>query len=154
MIKEAAIAFEMIAQIRNTRNAKGLSPKDALTLQIKSPSKEDITSFHSVIQKLANLRSIDLVKEFGSNGSSFIVKSIELFIPLEGKINKSKETEKLLSELEYVRGFLAAVDKKLQNERFVSGAPVSVIEAERRKKADAEAKIRVLEQNLAAMGSS
>ncbi len=153
LIEEAAIAFEMIAQIRNTRNAKGLSPKDGLTLQIKGKADKGATLFHSVIQKLANLNSIEFVREFSSNGSSFIVKSIELFIPLEGKIDKDKESEKLLKELEYARGFLASVDKKLQNKRFVSGAPPSVIEAERRKKADAEAKIRSLEQNLAALAA-
>jgi valyl-tRNA synthetase len=78
-----------------------------------------------------------------------MVKSTEFFIPLEGKLDAEKEREALLKDLEYQRGFMTSVDKKLSNEKFVSSAPPKVIEMERKKKADAEAKIKALEESLA-----
>ena len=84
-----------------------------------------------------------------ANASAFVVKSTEFFIPLEGKIDAGKERESILKDLEYQRGFIASVNKKLENDKFMSGAPQQVIEMERKKKADAEAKIRSLEESLA-----
>ena len=78
-----------------------------------------------------------------------MVKSTEFFVPLEGKIDAEKEREVILKDLEYQRGFMISVDKKLSNEKFVSSAPPKVIEMERKKKADAEAKIKALEESLA-----
>ena len=153
IIDEAATAFEVITQIRNSRNAKEISPKEPLILLVKRQGIQTITTFNPVIQKLANLKNINSADEFPSNGSSFMVKSIELFILMEGKIDKQKETETLLKELDYTRGFLATVEKKLQNERFVSNAPPQVIETERKKKTDAEAKIKALEASLLALSS-
>jgi valyl-tRNA synthetase len=84
-----------------------------------------------------------------SNGTSFLVRSTEFFIPLEGKVDVEKERESLLKDLDYQKGFLVSVDKKLSNEKFVAGAKAEVVEAERKKKADAEAKIKALEESLA-----
>ena len=79
---------------------------------------------------------------------SFIVRSKEFYLPLEGKIDALKERDNLLKDLEYQKGFVASVDKKLSNERFVSSAPAQVVEMERKKKADAEAKIKAIEESL------
>ena len=68
---------------------------------------------------------------------------------MEGKIDEVKERETILKDLEYQRGFMASVDKKLSNEKFVNSAPPQVIEIERKKKADAETKIKALEESLA-----
>ncbi len=68
---------------------------------------------------------------------------------MEGKIDAAKERETILKDLEYQRGFMASVDKKLSNEKFVNSAPPQVIEIERKKKADAETKIKALEESLA-----
>ena len=78
-----------------------------------------------------------------------MVNTTEFFVPLEGKIDTEKEREAILKDLEYQRGFMESVDKKLSNEKFVSSAPQKVIEMERKKKADAEAKIKSLEESLA-----
>ena len=85
-------------------------------------------------------------KPEGATG--FIVKSDEFFIPLEGEIDMKKEKENMIKELEYTKGFLATIEKKLSNERFVSTAPPKVVEMENRKKADAEAKIKALEEGI------
>ena len=149
ILNEAAFAFDVITEIRNTRNIKGISPKEALKLKVNSTDQSLLRSFRPIIQKLSNLSEIDIASQKLNNATSFIVRSTEFFVPLEGKIDAEKEREAILKDLEYQRGFMISVDKKLSNEKFVSSAPPKVIEMERKKKADAEAKIKALEETLA-----
>ncbi len=137
----------MVTQVRNVRNAKGISPKESLPLSAKSGSNE-IASFIPVIKKLSNLTSINFVEDKIANATSFLVGTQEFYIPLEGKIDATKEKEEIQKEIEYNQGFLNSVMKKLSNEKFVSGAPPQVIELERKKKADAEMKIKSLQERL------
>lgn len=149
ILAEAIVSFEIVTEIRNTRNTKGLSPKEALTLLVKKNEKLAVKSFWPVIQKLANLSHIEFVQEAPVyNATGFLVRSTEFYIPLEGKVDEAREREAILKEIEYHNGFLALVDKKLSNEKFVNSAPPQVVEAERRKKADAESKIKALEESL------
>jgi valyl-tRNA synthetase len=149
ILQEGVYAFEVITEIRNTRNAKGISPKESLSLFVKSEKEPVITSFWPVIQKLSNVSSVAVTEEKIDNATGFIVKSSEFFIPFEGRIDTAKERESLIKDLEYHRGFMASVEKKLSNEKFVKSAPPHVIELERKKKADAEVKIKALEESLA-----
>lgn len=149
ILDEGAIAFEIITEIRNVRNAKGISPKEVLKLSVNSDDKSLLPSFWPIIKKLSNLGEVVHSVDKVSNATSFIIKSTEFFIPMEGKIDSQKEREAILKDLDYQRGFMLSVDKKLSNEKFVSSAPPAVIEMERRKKADAEAKIKALEESLA-----
>jgi valyl-tRNA synthetase len=80
------------------------------------------------------------------------VKADECFVPMGDSINVEEEKENLKKEIEYTKGFLNSVMKKLSNERFVAGAPAQVLEMERKKQADAEAKIKTLEESLAKLG--
>jgi len=139
-----------VTQVRNVRNAKGLSPKESLALSVNGSAKE-IGFFGSVIKKLSNLKSLDSVSEKIANATSFMVGTREFYIPLEGKVDAAKEKEEVLKELEYNKGFLTSVMKKLSNEKFVSGAPPQVIELERKKKSDAEMKIKSLQERLASL---
>ncbi len=148
LLAESNYAFEAITEIRNTRNSKGLSPKEALKLIVKEGDSKLIHSFWPVVRKLSNLSEISFSKEKVTGATSFVIKSTEFFIPLEGKVDVAKEREEAQKDLEYQRGFLASVNKKLDNERFVAGAPPQVIEGERKKKSDAEAKIKALEERL------
>ena len=148
IINEAEFAFELVTEIRNVRNAKGLSPKEAFELIQKSDASQ-LNSFNAVVKKLANLKSIEKAKQTSGNGISLLVRAIEYWIPLEGKIDAAKEREALQKELEYNIGFRDSISKKLSNEKFVSSAPSQVIEMERKKKADAETKIKALEESLA-----
>ncbi|MBK5278603.1 MAG: class I tRNA ligase family protein, partial [Bacteroidia bacterium] len=147
ILKEGTFAFEIITEIRNTRNTKSISPKDALKLVVKS-DKSEIDLFWPIIKKLSNLSEVLFSAEKLSNTTSFHVQSTEFFIPIEGKIDVAKEREAIQNELEYQKGFLLLVNKKLSNEKFVNGAPPAVIDTERKKKADAEAKIKALEETL------
>jgi len=148
IITESNYAFEIIGEIRNFRNSKGLSPKESLKLIVKPGEQQLIDSFWPIIHKLSNLGEISFSTEKVANASGFVIKSTEFFIPLDGKIDAAKERENILKELEYQRGFLMSVEKKLSNEKFVNSAPASVIEMERKKKNDAEAKIKSYEEAL------
>lgn len=148
-LDEAALAFQVITEVRNTRNAKGLSPKEALKLQVNSSDESFMPSFWPVIRKLSNLGEVIFSQEKTANATVFIIKSTEFYVLLEGKVDAAKEREALQKDLAYQKGFLASVNKKLENEKFVNGAPPQVLENERRKKADAEAKIKALEESLA-----
>src|SRR5690349_3562722 len=149
ILSEAVYAFDVVKEIRNTRNTKGLSPKEALPLLVKSSGEVALADFLPVVKKLANLSDVEFVAEApASNPTTFLVGSTEFFIPLEGKVDEEKERESILKEISYHRGFLAMVEKKLSNEKFVNSAPPQVVENERKKKADAEAKISALEESL------
>lgn len=148
IILEGAYAFAVIGEIRNFRNSKGISPKESLKLIVKTADQQLIQSFWPIISKLSNLSEISFTTESVASASGFVVKTTEFFIPLEGKLDEAKERETILKELEYQRGFLTSVDKKLSNAKFVNSAPAQVIEMERKKKQDAEMKIKSYEEAL------
>ena len=149
ILGEAVFAFDIVTEIRNTRNLKNLSPKEGLTLLVKKTGDFTSIAFEPIIEKLANLTRIEFVEEApASNTTAFLVRSAEFYVPLEGKVDGVKEREAILKEITYHKGFLAMVDKKLSNEKFVNSAPPQVVASERKKKADAEAKLNALEESL------
>ncbi|HQQ98332.1 MAG TPA: valine--tRNA ligase [Cyclobacteriaceae bacterium] len=148
LLAQAALTFSVVSEVRNLRNAKGISPKEPLALQTKAGKDLIHPSFVAVTRKLANLSEIRFDAGSGGQGAGFLVGTHEFFVPLAGKADVAKEKESIQKELDYLRGFLASVDKKLSNERFVNSAPPAVIDGERKKKADAESKIKSLEDNL------
>jgi valyl-tRNA synthetase len=105
--------------------------------------------FGPIIQKLCNVSGIEFITDPPENAVSFIVKTTEYYIHLGDRLNLEKEIEKLEKELDYVRGFLTAVMKKLSNKKFVDNAPEPVVRKEMEKKTDAEARIRALSERLA-----
>lgn len=149
--KELLSAFDyatnVITEIRNFRKTKNIANKDQLELMVK---KNEVinTALDTIISKLTNLSKLEYVDNKIEGAYSFVVKSNEYFIPLVGNVDVDAELEKIKAELEYAKGLLAIVDKKLANEKFVNGAPEQVVVAEKKKKADAEAKIKVLEEQL------
>lgn len=148
ILEQCAVAMEVVTAVRNIRAQKNIPQKEQLILQVLGT-----TELESVIQKLSNLSQIETVSQKPSGAAaSFIVKSTEYFVPLEGSIDPQAEIERLTRELDYTRGFLDSVTKKLSNERFVQNAPAKVLEIENAKKADAEGKIAALENQLKAFG--
>lgn len=148
ILSEAEIAFETVTQVRNLRSSKQLSPKIPLELIIKAIDPSAYKNFDGTIRKLANISNITFTGSI-EGAVSFIIKTDEVIVPLTGQIDTEKEKETLIKELEYLKGFLVSVDKKLSNEKFVSSAPPQVIANENQKKADAESKIKTLEESLA-----
>ncbi len=108
-------------------------------------------AFNAVIAKMCNLSSISKVEEKAAGAVSFLVRTTEYAVPLGNLINVEEELAKLQEELKYQKGFLASVMKKLGNENFVSKAPAKVIEMEKKKQADAESKIKSIEESIAAL---
>ncbi|MGE4540944.1 MAG: valine--tRNA ligase [Bacteroidales bacterium] len=139
---------ELINGIRKLRATKNIPFRDALEVQIADKNQEYNSRFESIIAKLCNLSKISMTDSPTAGSFGFVIKSTEVFVPLSDAIDPEEERKKLKEELNYTRGFLVSVEKKLQNERFVSGAPEQVVNRERQKKADAEARIKVIEQQL------
>ncbi|QYJ67509.1 valine--tRNA ligase [Flavobacterium litorale] len=144
------MAAEVISGIRTIRKEKNISFKDAISLKVVN--NDDATDyFDAIITKLGNVDALEYVNEAVNGALTFRVKSNEYFIPVAGAVNVEEEITKLTEELEYNKGFLKSVQKKLSNERFVSGAPEKVVAIEKQKEADALAKIATIEQSLASL---
>ena len=139
--------FEVITNVRNIRSTKQISPKTALPLAIKTNRAEPFQPLESLIQKMANVSSISYVSE-KAEGLSFLIKGDEFFVDIAGEIDVAQEIETTRKELEYQIGFRDSTLKKLSNERFIANANPDVVDRERQKLADADAKIRALEQRL------
>ena len=139
---------ETVAGIRTIRKQKQIPQKEPLELDVKGPRNADMDS---VLTKMGNLTAIVEVEEKKPTASAFIVGATEYSVPLEGKINVEEELAKLNKDLEYYTKFLAGVEKKLANERFVANAPEAVVAVERKKKADAEEKLAAIRAALAAL---
>ncbi|RZJ69696.1 valine--tRNA ligase [Flavobacterium sp.] len=150
IIADFEFASEVISGVRTIRKDKNISFRDAIELKVLNNENASDT-FHSVIEKLTNLSSLEFVNEKVDGALSFRVKSNEYFIPVTGNIDVAAEIEKLSEELKYTQGFLRSVQGKLSNEKFVSGAPEAVIANERKKEADALAKIATIEQSLTSL---
>ncbi len=142
---------EAISGIRKIRTDKNIPNKDTLELKVQAGDKGFEPQFNSVILKMANLSSFEMVTEEVQGAASFRVKSTNFYVPMEGFIDVEEELKKLEEELKYTQGFLTSVLKKLSNERFVNNAPEAVVANEKAKQADAEAKIKVLEERIASM---
>lgn len=152
IIKEFAAVQQIISEVRNIRNAKGMSPKTALPLAINA-SGIDFTKYQESIIKLANISELTFVQEKVTGALSFLAGKSECYVQLAAEnIDIEAEKQRITKEIEYLKGFLVSVDKKLSNERFVQNAKPEIIENERNKKSDAETKISILEESLANLG--
>ena len=149
-LSEFERAKNVIVGIRNIRKANNIAFKDALKLQIKSNERYP-EQFATVIAKMGNMESIEIVSEGTKGAWSFIADTVEYFIPTVGEVDTAATKAKLEEDLKYTEGFLNSVMKKLSNERFVNSAPAQVVENERKKQADAEAKIAAIKAQLASL---
>lgn len=139
----------IIAGVRAIRNSKNIAQKETLSLQVVGANP--VEEYNCVVEKMANVDGVEVVTEKGNGASSFMVDTTEFAVLLGGLIDVEAEIEKAENELTRLQGFLASIDKKLSNERFVAGAPAAVVELERKKKADAETKIAVLQETIASL---
>ncbi|HEX2618399.1 MAG TPA: valine--tRNA ligase [Flavobacteriales bacterium] len=140
-------AFGLITAVRNLRSGRGMGMREAFTLHVKDtvPMRAEVAA---LVEKLGFVTAIEQVAKPSEGSITFLVDTTEYAVDLGGNIDTDAERKKAEEELTYLRGFLTSVDKKLSNERFVSGAPAQVLENERKKKADAEAKIQALEARI------
>ena len=145
------MAAEIITNVRNTRKQKNISPKEKISLAYKLSSTESLKEFNDIIIKLCNLDKLEQTEKKIDNAVSFMVKQSEFYIPFSANIDMAAERERLLKDLDYNKGFLKSVQSKLANERFVASAKPEIIANEKKKQADAEAKIKAIEEQLAGM---
>lgn len=151
-IDEFMVASEVISGIRGIRKEKNIPHKEQIELQVLNNEKTPST-YDPVIKKMGNISELSYVDQQVQGALSFRVKSNDYFIPIAGAVDVEAEKAKLEEELNYTRGFLKSVEKKLSNERFVNNAPAKVVEIEQQKKQDAEAKIEAIESSLKALGA-
>lgn len=139
--------MDVINNIRKIRAEKNISFKEALDLVVIDSDTAN-KDFDCIIEKLTNVKSIIYTVEKPVDAFGFIVRSKEYFVPVTDSVDTEAELKKLEEELKYAQGFLKSVEAKLSNEKFVNGAPAAVVDKERKKKADAEAKIAVIMQQI------
>ncbi|TSD66005.1 valine--tRNA ligase [Inquilinus sp. KBS0705] len=149
---EVEVIQQVIAQIRNIRNTKQLSPKEALPLAVKTNSAIDYVKYAQVIKQLGNISDLSIVADNVNGATTFIAGTDEFFITLNLTIDVDIERERLKKDEAYLLGFLKSIDAKLSNERFMANAKPEIIENELKKKADAEAKLKIIQDNLDNLG--
>jgi valyl-tRNA synthetase len=138
----------IITEIRNIRNSKNIPPKEELQLNYMEVISDEISQWLPVVKKLAKISEISQIEARTQGSASFVSSGIEFSVPLDGKLDIEAEKQKISAEIEYTKGFINSVQKKLDNERFVQNAKPEVVEIERKKLSDAESKLAALENQL------
>ena len=139
----------VIAGVRAVRNQKNIPQKEVLELQVVGANP--LAAYDCIITKMANVASVDVVDSKGQGAAAFMVGTTEFAVLLGNLIDIEAEIAKAKAELKHLQGFLAGIEKKLSNERFVANAPAAVVELERKKQADALSKIATLNETLASL---
>ncbi len=147
VLSDMETAKEIINGIRGIRAQRNIPNREELQLNVINA---DIP-MKAIVKKLGNLSGIATVDTKDAAAATFMVDTTEFNIPLLNNIDVEAELEKLNKELTYLQGFRTSVEKKLSNERFVNNAPAAVVDGERKKLADAQAKIANLEASIAAL---
>jgi len=148
LLAEIEQVKQIITQIRNVRKSKQIADKVPVALAIKVNSDIVYTKYEAILNRLGNLSAIDFVDDKIDGATNFMVSTDEFFVPLDEAIDPAEELRRLLKEKDYLVGFLNSVNAKLSNERFMANAKQDVIDFELKKKADAVAKLKILEENI------
>ena len=151
LLADFDLLLEIVTTVRNTRNAKQISPKESLPLAVKTENQTRYETLAGLIKKMANISDIQYVSD-NASGMSFVIKGDELTIDLGKNLDVEEEKAALQKDLDYIVGFKKSTEAKLSNERFVQNAKPEIIEKERQKLIDAETKIKALEEALAKLG--
>jgi valyl-tRNA synthetase len=151
MLAEFELIKETTTAVRAFRTEKGISPKDPIELYLNSETPELFQRYQSIFAQLINVSALHEAEQKPDQTGSLRVGTHELYIPLTN-VDLDAEREKIQKEIEYQEGFLVKVKKKLSNEKFVANAPEQVVALERKKQADAEAKLETLRKGLVELG--
>ena len=148
ILQQGEMLKKLVTALRDARNKSQLKPKETIRLFIQHKDGKEYALLQDILQRQVNAEEITYVNETVPGSISVVVEKVKLFIQTDAKTDEGGQQEQLLKDLEYLKGFLVSVEKKLSNERFVQNAKPEVVEAERKKKADAEEKIRAIEDSL------
>ena len=149
LLAAMAQAASVVTNVRAVRNSKNISPREVLHLQVVGTNP--IAAMDAIVCKMAGVDAVEVVAAKSEGASAFMVGTTEYAVPLGDLIDVEAEIAKAEAELKHLEGFLAGVEKKLSNERFVANAPAAVVELERKKQSDAQSKIATLRETLAAL---
>lgn len=142
---------KVVSEIRNLRNSKQISPKTTLPVAAKAGAGDFLKIYSEAICKQANVEGLQIVDNKPEGTTSILVSKDEFYVFTADQINVEEERERIEKEIQYLLGFLKSVDAKLSNERFIQNAKAEIIENERNKKADGEAKLEILKNSLKAL---
>jgi len=148
ILSDAVLLKEVITAIRDARNKNQLKPKDTIKLHILTENSETYQSIEGILLKQVNAESVSYTSTSVANSITVVVQKDKFFIETTTVLDTASQKQELQKDLDYLKGFLVSVEKKLGNERFVQNAKPEVIESERKKKTDAEEKIKVIEDSL------
>jgi len=148
ILRQGQLLKETITAIRDAKNKNQLKPRDPVTLHILSEDTNRYSAIETVISKQVSAEQVVYTKDPVPNTISIVIGKDTFFIQTNQELDTSSQREQLQKDLEYYQGFLISVDKKLSNERFVQNAKPEIVENERKKRADAEEKIRAIQQTL------
>jgi len=138
---------DIITKVRDIRAKNNMSPKEAVPLFLDD-TIEAYTAFSTIIIKMANLNKFEATSVEIANAITFLRGTQKCYVTINVQIDVEEEKRKLTEQINYQHGFLVSIEKKLSNEKFVASAPKQVVDMERKKKADAEEKIKMLEETL------
>lgn len=150
-IAKGELLKKVITALRDTRNKNQIKPKDTIELTIETANEANYTSVQKILAQQANA-TIQFASGPITGAIAIAMEKDKYFIKTEQAIDTSSQKETLLKDLEYQRTFLASVEKKLSNEKFVANAKPDVVAFEQKKKSDALARIQNIEESLASLG--
>jgi valyl-tRNA synthetase len=148
ILEQGQILKDIITGIRDIRNKQQIKPKETIELHIQTETPELFTNLYGIIEKQLNTSDIKLTDASVPGSFTAVIGKNTFYIISEKPTNTAHQREELEKELDYLKGFLVSVEKKLGNERFVQNAKPEIIELENKKKADAENKIRIIQESL------
>lgn len=151
ILSQGVLLKELITGLRDIRNKQQLKQKESVSLHIQTTSIDVYKTIGSILSRQVNARSISYTNEAVNNAITTVIGKDKFFIEMEQPVNVGHQKDDLLKELKHLKGFLLSVEKKLGNEKFMQNARPEVLALEQKKKADAETKIKVIEESLASI---
>lgn len=151
IIQQGLLLQEVITAIRDARNRQQIKPKETIELYIQSENSSIYTEIEYILSKQVNASNIEYTSKVIDGAVAVVVNNDRFYITSESSAGSLLQKEELLKDLEYLKGFLASVEKKLQNEKFMANAKPEIVDSEKKKKADAEDKIRTIQDTLKSM---
>lgn len=148
ILKQGSMLKELITSIRDTRNKNQLKNKDSIKIWVDTKQQDFYNIVKGILSRQVNAEQVEFTSEAKQGSISIVVQTDKLYIETDADLDTGAQKEDMQKELDYLKGFLISVDKKLGNERFVQNAKPEIVDNERKKKADAEAKIKALEESL------
>ena len=142
---------DLITGLRDARNKNQIKPKEPVQLHIQTASKDAYTSIKSILARQVNASEMSFTSQPIQHSIAVVLGKEKFYLVTAQPVDAKSQREELQKELEYLRGFLSSVDKKLSNEKFVQNAKPEIVAIEQKKKADAQTKIKVIEESLAAL---